>query len=251
MEVMPVVVYPIGSTKACAVCARILQKNDISIIDHPSPEVDCLLLDVPAFSADGSLRCGGQIQSYLAMLPESVTVIGGNLKHKDLKNVHCLDLLQDPRYLASNAAITADCAVKIIAPRIDFIFQNSPVLILGWGRIGKCLAQLLRNAGCHVTVAARKEEDRAILEALGYTAVDFAQIPEILQDQKLLFNTVPETVLDTAVPGHCLAVELASGDCIHGENLLTARGLPGKLAPESAGQLMAETILRKHREGLF
>ena len=242
------VLYPIGSTKACAVCAAILQKYTITRIDHPSPEVDAILLDVPSFNPDGSLRGGRNIEHVLTMLPEEITVIGGNLTHPALKKYRCIDLLQNEQYLARNAAITADCAVKIIAPRIDFVFQHCPVLILGWGRIGKCLARLLQNLGCRVTVAARKNTDQAILEALGYIAVDYFQAAETLAEYKILCNTVPQPILDTVVPKHCLAVELASCDGIQAENLLVARGLPGKLAPESAGQLMADIIWNKIRE---
>ena len=41
------------------------------------------------------------------------------------------------------------------------------VLVIGWGRIGKCLAALLKGLEADVTVVARKETDRAILHALG------------------------------------------------------------------------------------
>ena len=37
---------------------------------------------------------------------------------------------------------------------------------------------------------------------------------------------------------------LASQQGIEGEDVLIARGLPGKEAPESAGRLIAETVLK-------
>lgn len=245
------VLYPIGSTKACHVCAAVLQAKGIPVIDHPAPEVTHLLLDVPAFSPDGKLRSGEQFEPYLSMLPESVTVIGGNLKHDALQGYRCVNLLDDAFYLAQNAAITADCALKVTAPRIDFTFQNCSVLIIGWGRIGKCLARMLRALGCHVTVAARKERDRAMLTALGYRAVDIPDIPRLLPETQILYNTVPELVLTKPVPKSCFAVELASRDGILGDGVMVARGLPGKYAPDSAGHLMAETIFRKYKEGLL
>jgi dipicolinate synthase subunit A len=78
-----------------------------------------------------------------------------------------MDLLKDPHYLAKNAAITAECALKVAAPYLKTTFSESPTLILGWGRIGKCLARLLSARNCPVSVAARKESDRAMLEAFG------------------------------------------------------------------------------------
>lgn len=243
------VLYPIGSTSACSICAGILQKNGITVVDHPTPDIDCLLLDVPGFSADGTLRGGGRIEEILPMLPEQLLVIGGKLDHPALQSYRRMDLLKEESYLARNAAITADCAIKVMAPKIDFVFQDCPVLILGWGRIGKCLAQMLRALGCRVTVAARKEADRAMLDALGYGAADFLQVPILLPNVRIVFNTVPKKILDIPVPGHCIGVELSSADGIYGNHLVIARGLPGKYAPESAGKLMAETILRRIREG--
>ena len=88
-----------------------------------------------------------------------------------------------------------------------------------------------------------------MLAALGYRAVEFSQVPQILQNTRILFNTIPQKILEVPIPGHCIGVELSSTDGIYGDNLVIARGLPGKYAPESSGKLMAETILRQIQEG--
>lgn len=41
-----------------------------------------------------------------------------------------------------------------------------------------------------------------------------------------------------------LKIELASLSGIEGDDVVKANGLPGIMAPESAGKLMADTILR-------
>jgi dipicolinate synthase subunit A len=128
--------------------------------------------------------------------------------------------------------------------------ENLPVtldgcktLIIGWGRIGKCLAPLLKALGAKVTVAARKEADRAILEATGYSAVETGCIDA--GKYRLIINTVPAPVLDDdAAKKDVLWIDLASKKGIFGENVLWARGLPGKDAPESSGELIARTVLR-------
>lgn len=242
------VVYPIGSTKACQICAEILHQCGTTIVDHPTPDVTHIMLDVPSFSNDGSLRNGGSIETILPMLPENIVAIGGNLIHPALMQYKCVDLLRDEIYLVRNAAITADCAVKVVSPWMDFVFQDCPVLILGWGRIGKCLAKLLRSLGCRVTVAARKGKDRALLEAMGYRALDFPQAEQILGEFRIVFNTVPEKIIEEKIPAGSIGVELASNDGIQGENVVVARGLPGRLAPVSAGKLMADTVFRLYQE---
>ena len=243
------VIYPIGSTKACTVCADILEKSGIQTVDHPTPEITHLLLDVPSFSPDGFLRSGEQLEQYLPMVPPEVTVIGGNLKHEALHHYKCIDLLTDEDYLARNAAITAECAFRVAAGRMDFVSEGCNILIIGWGRIGKCLSQLLKSIGSNVTVAVRRDADRAILQALGYQSVSIGEIPHLLEKTDILYNTVPERILDKPTPGNCIAIELASRDAIVGDEVIVARGLPGKYASISSGKLMADTILKYYKEG--
>lgn len=235
--------YPVAATDAVSCAVRCLHKQGIRIIDHPAPEITHLLLDVPSFSPDGKLRNGAEIQSVLERIPPDVTVIGGNLRHPALAGYKIIDLLQDETYQASNAAITADCAIRVATPLLKTTFRDTPTLILGWGRIGKCLAQLLHNLGAPITVAARKETDRAILEALGYSAVDFSHLPDTC---RLVFNTVPGQKFGEFPD--CVKIDLASQTSLTGEDVVWARGLPGGYAPESSGSLIAKTILRLCKE---
>lgn len=245
-------IFPVGNTPACRYAAAALKKSGIALVDHPSPDVTHLLLDVPSFAADGTLRGGGALESLLRMLPPDVTVVGGNLKHPALAGYKTLDLLQDAQYLAVNAAITADCALQVAAPMLSTTFADSPALILGWGRIGKCLGQLLKAIGAKVTVAARKETDRAMLQALGYETADTATLAGVLPRFRLIFNTAPEMLLpenQLAVCRNCVKIDLASKPGMEGSGVVWARGLPGIHAPESSGKLIAETFLRLSREG--
>ncbi len=250
METM--LVYPAGSTKACQYASSFLQNAGIAIVDHPTPEVSHLLLDVPSFENTGLLRGGGDLKELLRMLPSDITVIGGNLNHPVLQSCKTLDLLQDAGYLARNAAITAECALQVAADHMETTFTDSPALIIGWGRIGKCLAQLLRALGTDVTVAARKETDRAMLQGLGYRAVEIESIPAYLSKVKLIYNTVPAMIIHkehTALWRTSVWIDLASKPGIEGNDVIWARGLPGIYAPESSGKLIAETFLNAYKEG--
>lgn len=243
--------YPIGTTAACRFAVDFLKKENFSVIDHPTPEVTHLLLDVPSFRPDGILRGGQSLEGYLQMLPEEITVVGGNLTHPALSKVKCIDLLKDPAYLCENAAITADCALQVAAPLLSTTLQQSPALVIGWGRIGKCLAQLLRAIGNDVTVAARKETDRATLRSLGYATADTKALSHLLPGFRLIFNTAPQPVIPREILSQCdpcVKIDLASKPGIIGEDVVWARGLPGIHAPESSGKLIAETLIRLIKE---
>ena len=89
-----------------------------------------------------------------------------------------------------------------------------------------------------------------MLEALGYKAVDFETVPSILRQCSLLYNTVPDLPFSWDL-SQVVAIDLASDPGMRGDNVIIARGLPGKYAPESSGKLIAETILRFYKEGIL
>lgn len=231
-----------GGTMALAYAAESLKKSGWS----RNPESNLLLLPVPSFEADGSIKGGGDIKD---LLTPGTTVVGGNLQHPDLEGYRCIDLLQDPVYLSENAAITAYCAIRLAMEHSDVILRGCPVMVVGWGRIGKCLVRLLRLLGANVSVAARKESDRALLCALGYPAIDLTDAGAALASQRILFNTVPAMVLPTVLTQQCrpdcLMIDLASKQGIEANKVLWARGLPNKYAPESSGNLIAQILKRE------
>lgn len=244
-------IYPIGTTKSCLYATSVLKDQGFPLTDHPTPEVTHLLLDVPSFRSDGMLRNGDDICTVLSMLPADTVIVGGNLPYPLTEEYRTMDLLQDPLYLARNAAITADCAIRIAGTYLRSTFSDSPTLILGWGRIGKCLANYLKALGCPVTIAARNTSDLAMIETLGYCPVDYHSLPDQLCQCRLLFNTVPALILDRDALcrcSNCTMIELASVNGLDHPDVITARGLPGTYAPESSGKLIASTFSRLWKE---
>ena len=236
-----------ADTPALRYVKTFLENNGCHIAASPSPDVTHLVLNIPTFSPDGNMVGGGDLTELLTQLPNNVTVIGGKLDNPILQEYSTWDLLQNEAYLAENAAITADCALRVALFHFPAVISGAPVLILGWGRIAKCLAQLLKAMGATVTIAARKEADIAIAGALGYGAIPLNQVTAQQTNHRIIFNTVPAMVLPEAqlklCRRDCLKIDLASVPGIAGDDIITARGLPGKMVPESAGHLIAKTIL--------
>ena len=233
--------YSAGDTQAMTYATAALQQTGCRFAAEPDTSVSHLLLDVP----HKNWAC---LPAILSRLSPDVTIVGGNLSHPALAGYQTVDLLQDPIYLAQNAGITAHCAIKLVLQELPVTLNRCPVLVVGWGRIGKCLARLLRQMGASVTVAARKETDRAMLVALGYEVMDITAQVAGLANYRVIFNTVPAMVMSQDTLGccrpDCLKLELASLPGIAGEDIICARGLPNRGAPESSGQLIAHCILR-------
>lgn len=236
------VYYVAGNSEALKVTAEELTMRGLTVVDAPSMDVTHLVLGVPCRMDSEALR------ALLEQLPRNVHILGGFLDREELVGYRCDDLLKNEEYLAQNAAITAHCALRIVLERLPVTLEHCPVLILGWGRIGKCLALLLKALGADVVVAVRNDGQRAILRAMGYEAETLPLPAYILPRFRAVFNTVPAPVLSKEALAHCrpgcLKIELASWPGLEGDDIIEARGLPGKLAPESSGKLIARTVLR-------
>lgn len=216
-------------TPALQCAANQLCKWGFAVTSLPSSDITHVLLPVPSTS-----------MPIPATLPEDITVFGGNISNAPYKTV---DFLQDEIYLAQNAAITAYCATEIAMKQLPITPCECDALIIGWGRISKCLAPLLRNLGTSVTIASRKASERAILEATGFSAVDSEQIDA--GKYRLIINTAPAPILEERqCRKDAVLIDLASKKGIVGDGVIWARGLPGKHTPESSGVLIAKTVLR-------
>ncbi len=242
----PTVYIPV-STPALDWADRFLCQEGIRTQDRTGPAVTHVLLPVPSLDSQGRIRGGMDPEALLATVPETALILGGNLEHRAFEAFRTRDLLREPCYVASNAAITAHCALSMILDRLPVIPAGQKMLILGWGRIGKCLGRLLRAVDAQVTVCARKEADLALAEALGYEVLPIQELPGRISQFRVIVNTVPAPILTRdqlrKAREDALKLELASQPGLLGPDVVPALGLPGKLAQESAGRLIGETVL--------
>ena len=171
-----------------------------------------------------------------------------------LYNIHFIDYGAREELAIRNSIPTVEGAISIAMAETPFTIHQSNALVLGYGRIGKLLADTLHALGAHVTVAARKQRDLAWIAAKGLTGISFSQLPEVVSNSQLVFNTVPAMVLDfrllSVLPDSACIIDLASHP--GGVDFATAKtlnkkviwalSLPGKVAPETAGNIMKDTI---------
>jgi dipicolinate synthase subunit A len=125
---------------------------------------------------------------------------------------------------------------------------------LGFGRIGKILARMLLGIGANVTVEARKYQDLAWIKSYGYNGVHLNQLEKVIGNYDVIFNTIPSVILDTEILSKikkdCLVIDLASkpgGVDFEmardmGLKVIWALSLPGKVAPNTAGNIIKDTI---------
>ena len=239
MYLKPISIYITGRSPALAHARQALAPyltNDPAAATH-------LLLPVPSFEPGGNIKGGMALEDVLPLCRPDVAVIGGNLKHPALEGYTTVDLLKDPFYVTENAAITAHCALGLILTSLPVTLSGQEVLVIGYGRIGKCTAKLLKDLGAAVTVSARKDADRAMAEAMGFRSI--APRGWNLNTYRVIVNTAPAPLLDAAdCASNALLLDLASVRGITGDRVNWARGLPSVCVPETSGELIAKTVLR-------
>ncbi len=160
-----------------------------------------------------------------------------------------------PDFALKGAIPTAEGALLLALGELSCTVNGISAAVVGFGRVGKATAALFRSAGAKVTVFARRDEVCTVASHLGYEAAPLAELSEYAGDFRLVMNTVPAPVIGDAVlcrmRGDALILELASAPygvdfaIAKERNIRTIRagGLPGKYAPETAGQSIVETVL--------
>lgn len=169
------------------------------------------------------------------------------------------DYYQRENFLIPNALLTAEGAVSIALKEYGKSIFSSRCLVVGFGRIGKILAKLLKNMGAKVTVSARSVKDVSLAKISGFETTNVSKISE-KADFDLIFNTVPAPVLNEDVLEYLISarmiIDLASApggtDKLAAEELgiklIPALGIPGKCFPEAAGEIIADVIYKMIEE---
>lgn len=162
-----------------------------------------------------------------------------------------------------NAIPTAEGALALAMEALPVTLYGAACTILGYGRIGRRLAGVLQALGAQVTVAARSERDRCSAEISGCRICSISDFLLHPGEPDVIFNTVPVPLLDAAamkrLPASALYMELASApggieaaalrECR--QRVIRAPSLPGRVAPVSAGEILAASVLEiLRREGV-
>ena len=165
-----------------------------------------------------------------------------------------LDYYDREETQVANAVPTAEGALQLAMESTDRTLHGSRCLIIGYGRIGRLLADRLLALGAEVTVSARKYGDLAWIEAWGCRSVQTGALTGQLDRFDLIFNTAPALILDGTrlreTREDCVIIDLASapgGVDLEAAKRLSRRaipapGLPGKVAPRTAAAAIRDSV---------
>lgn len=238
-------------------------------IENAVTESEAVILPLPV-SSDGEnistpLDLGCKIKlSELARILQSAgvkLVCGGKMPPELITScsdfgLEIFDYYEREEFAVANAVPTAEGAIEIAMRELPITLHGARALVIGYGRIGKVLARLLKSLGAKVTVSARKKADFTWIDVLGADSAETMKLPMLLQKNNfdVIFNTVPRVVLDRSalfeIAPDAVIIDLASkpgGVDVsaakdRGVNVIWALSLPGKVAPVTAGRIIADTV---------
>ncbi len=175
-------------------------------------------------------------------------------------SIDTYDYYTREEFAVRNAGVTAEGAIAVAVKEYEGSLLGSSCLVVGYGRIGRALAQVLRAMGARVTASARRPRDFAWIELSGCTAIATDSIGHGHEHYDVIFNTVPALIFPRRVlaqlePG-CVLIDLASKpggvDFSAAKELgihaVQALSLPGKTAPRAAAEIIKNTIYNMMEE---
>ena len=226
-------------------------------------ESDAVIFPLPSVRADGSINT--PFSDRTVILDDEETDV---LLHKPvfvamrekfvkaypkLRDARVFDYASKEEFSILNALPTAEGAVECAMNRFEGTISGSKCMVVGFGRIGKILAGMLKSLDADVTVCARKESDFAYISALGYKSRNTRKLKSV-QGYDIVFNTVPAMIFDKTLlmntDRNTLIIDLASlpggvdFEAAHKFNTdaVRALSLPGKCAPKTAGEIIKTTV---------
>ena len=208
------------------------------------------------------------ISDLFSRIPENALLAGGKFSPAikalaEEKQLHLFDYFKSEELQQKNALPTAEGAVSILMRESPRTVSGLSVGVTGFGRVARALVKLLLAMGAKVTVAARKLADIEAATALGCDTVhlvDGRSLTALCHGQSVIFNTVPHWIFSADIlsemPKSSLIIDLASAPggvdaaaaTAHGIRVIWALSLPGKYAPATAGEIIADTLLSYMRE---
>lgn len=235
------------------------------IADANFEDLDAILLPVPGTNIEGvvdTIFSNEKVvltKEILDSTPEHCTIYSGiSNSYLDsiiaASNRKLVKLFERDDVAIYNSIPTVEGTIMMVIQHTEYTIHNSKVAVLGLGRTGMSVARTFHSLGAKVKVGARRSEHIARIVEMGLEAFEFKNIEEALKDVDVVINTVPTLIVTASVisklQSHALIIDLASKpggtDFRYAEKrgikALLAPGLPGIVAPKTAGQIIGNVL---------
>jgi dipicolinate synthase subunit A len=228
-------------------------------------EIDAIILPVPGTNLKGEVETifSNEIvfitEELLAKTPPNCTIYSG-ISNAYLNGItkktnrKLIQLFERDDVAIYNSIPTVEGTIMMAIQHTDFTIHGSKVVVLGLGRVGMSVARTFQALGAKVKVGARRSEHLARITEMALHPFHLDQLKDEIKDVDICINTIPVEVVTASViaqmPSHTLIIDLASKpggtDFRYAEKrgikALLAPGLPGIVAPKTAGKILANVL---------
>ncbi|WP_077212214.1 dipicolinate synthase subunit DpsA [Bacillus dakarensis] len=243
-----------------------IQKWKMTVSDVDFSQVDAMLLPVSGVDDDGKVHASfsdGDLfltKEFFQSTPERCVIYTG-IETPYLKQlISSTNRKLVPLFVRDDLAIlnsipTAEGVLKLAIEHTEFMLHGSKVMVLGYGRVGKTIARIFSGVGANVTVASKHHDEMARVLECGLTPIHLKELENEVRTVDICINTIPHLILTPAVltnmSQNALIIDVASKpggtDFQYAEKIglktLWALGLPGKVAPKSAGEIIGKVVV--------
>lgn len=238
-------------------------KEGFSELDFEN--LDAMILPVPGTNNEGEIETifsNERIvltKEYLERTPAHFTLYSGISNNYlnglvSATNRKLVQLFERDDVAIYNSIPTAEGTLMMVIQNTEYTIHGSKVGVLGFGRTGMTVARTFQALGAKVKVGARRSEDLARINEMMFQPFHFSMLEEEVKDLDIVINTVPHLIITPSIianlPAHTLIIDLASKpggtDFRYAEKrgikALLAPGLPGIVAPKTAGKILANVL---------
>ncbi len=240
----------LGGGERLRVCARAIEEWSLG---RDFPYERLIILPIPTTRDGVTVNGAGSALSELLPLADQGVIFAGYgmppLMAERLRSrgAEIYDASLDEDFLIENAKITAHGALGRIMTETDRDISELSIGVVGYGRIGSTLSELLLFLGAKVRIFSGSEEKITALAAEGadVSSVDGGDFSGL----DILINTAPKRILTRKREADILSsgvriIELASGKNFSSDEVNIMASIPDKMYPISSGRLYAKYIMK-------
>ncbi|OIJ17887.1 dipicolinic acid synthetase subunit A [Anaerobacillus alkalidiazotrophicus] len=227
--------------------------------------VEAIVLPVSGTSLEGEIETIFSNEKivlkvdHLKATPEYCTVFSG-ISNQYLKKIvkdadrKLVELFERNDVAIYNSIPTMEGTLMMVIQNTDITIHRSNVVVLGFGRVGMTVARAFHALGASVKVAANQSNLLARIYEMGFEPIELSKLESKVENTDVCINTIPAKVLTAKIiskmPTRSLIIDLASKpggtDFRYAEKrgikAMLAPGLPGIVAPKTAGQIIANVL---------
>ena len=244
----------------------VIRTESLGNVPDALPEVDAIIAPMSHTDQSGQIRAVPDKDvtirmddGFLQGFPPGTPLFIGMARPiiKELAERHRLQLIEtaeNDEIAILNSIPTAEGAIQIAMEELPITLHGSRALVVGIGRCGLTLARMLHGLGARVCAVARNTAQLARATEMGLDTASLADLGETVKSADVIFNSVPTLLLTREVlqqtPRGTLIVDIASAPggvdyaaaADLGIKAILALGLPGKVAPITAGQILGRCL---------